>query len=111
RAGGVSGFLAIDALCAPRGVALSPHGVGTSVGVAAALHTCRVLSAFGVYEANRLLNPMRDELGCFPSRMEEGALLAADRPGHGGEPDPGRLAAYLLTMTSEPAPGLAPCGS
>jgi L-alanine-DL-glutamate epimerase-like enolase superfamily enzyme len=96
RAGGVSSMLAIGKLCADAGVKLAPHGVGGSVGVAAALHACRAASGFHIFEANRLLNPMRDELGLHPPRLEDGALVAQDLPGHGGEPCPERLTRYRL---------------
>lgn len=96
RAGGVSGMLAVGRMCEEAGVRLAPHGVGGCTAIGAALNACRAAPGFATYEANRLLNPLRDELGVHPARMENGMLLAPDLPGHGGEPDPDRLASYRL---------------
>ena len=96
RAGGVSGLLAIGRMCADAGVRLAPHGVGGCVAIGAALNACRGAAGFATYEANRLLNPLRDELGVHPVSMENGMLIAADLPGHGGEPERDRLDAYRL---------------
>jgi L-alanine-DL-glutamate epimerase-like enolase superfamily enzyme len=96
RAGGVSGMLAIGKMCAEAGVRLAPHGVGGCAAIGAALNACRAAAGFATYEANRLLNPLRDDLGAQSVTMENGMLVAADLPGHGGEPDPSRIAAYRL---------------
>ena len=96
RAGGVSGMLAIGRMCAEAGILLAPHGVGGCAAIGAALNVCRAASGFATYEANRLLNPLRDELGAHPAAMENGMLVAADLPGHGGEPEPGKLDGYRI---------------
>ncbi len=87
RIGGVSGLLRVGALCALHGLQMAPHGVGSVVGVSAALHACRAAPAVLMYEANRLTNPLRDELGVRAPRVAHGQLVALDLPGHGGEPD------------------------
>jgi len=102
RAGGVSGVLAIGELCAKSGVGLALHGVGTCVAVSAALHTCRAAKGQPCYEANRLLNPLRDELGLYRLELRDGDLIAQDRPGHGGEPDMKRIAQYKLQPPNSP---------
>ena len=96
RAGGVTGLLAVDALCTKHGLALAPHGVGSAVGVSAALHACRAAGSFTRYEANRLLNPLRDELTQEPLLYADGAFTAQDLPGHGAVPKPDQLEAYAL---------------
>lgn len=96
RAGGVSGLMAIGALCARSGILMAPHGVGSCVAVSAAVHTCRAAPAVHVYEANRLLNPLRDNMAVRPLVTEAGQLVAQDFPGHGGEPDLARLARYVV---------------
>lgn len=96
RAGGVSAVLEIGRMCADAGLKLAPHGVGSCVSLASSLHACRAAKGFATYEANRLLNPLRDELGVHPWRMENGMLVAADLPGHGGEPDMRKVDAYRL---------------
>jgi L-alanine-DL-glutamate epimerase-like enolase superfamily enzyme len=96
RAGGVSGLLAIDALCAERGLLLAPHGVGSAVGLAVAIHVLRAARSRTLYEANRLLNPLRDELAAVPTPFSQGAFTATERPGHGVEPKPELLDRYRL---------------
>lgn len=101
RAGGVSGLMAIGALCARSGIRMAPHGVGTCVAVSAAVHTCRAAPAVHAYEANRLLNPLRDNMAVRPLITEGGQLVAQDAPGHGGEPDLGRLSRYAVNGLGE----------
>lgn len=96
RIGGVSGLLAVGRLCAEHGLRLAPHGVGTCVAVSAAVHTCRAAEGFMTYEANRLLNPLRDGMGAHELALAEGNLVAASRPGHGGEPDQAQLERWRL---------------
>lgn len=98
RAGGVSGLLAIGRMCEEAGIRLAPHGVGGCAAIGAALNVCRATTGFATYEANRLLNPLRDELGAHPAAMENGMLVATGLPGHGGEPDRGRLDTYRLAI-------------
>ncbi|MCO5090996.1 mandelate racemase/muconate lactonizing enzyme family protein [Bosea sp. (in: a-proteobacteria)] len=96
RAGGVSAILEIGRMCADAGVKLAPHGVGSCISLASSLNACRAAAGFATYEANRLINPLRDEMGLHPWRMENGMLMAADRPGHGGEPDMAEIDAYRI---------------
>ena len=96
RAGGVSGLLAIDRLCRKHGLKLAPHGVGSAIGISAALHACRAAGSFHMYEANRLLNPLRDELAETPLLFADGNYAARDLPGHGAVPKPALLAEYAL---------------
>lgn len=112
RAGGVSGLIAIGRMACDHGAAISPHGVGASVGVAALLHTCAALPGFSVTEANRLLNPLRDEVGLSFRPDGEGRLPLPEGPGHGGCPDAGqlrqlvehRMVDELLGKTAGPLP-------
>ena len=94
RAGGVSGMLEIDRICTQYGVSLSPHGVGSGVGVAAAVHTACAARAFSVYEANLLPNALRSELPVTPMALVDGQFLPSMRTGHGCEPDWDVLASY-----------------
>ena len=96
RAGGVSGLLAIDTLCRKHGLTMAPHGVGSAIGVSAALHACRACPNFSRYEANRLLNPLRDELSQAPLSFADGFFQARDLPGHGAVPKPELLDAYAM---------------
>lgn len=87
RAGGITGCTRIAALCADRGVLFAPHGVGSAVGVTAALHVCAATPAFHYYEANRLDNPLRDELAPGALRFSAGAFHLNEQPGLGIELD------------------------
>ena len=103
RAGGISGLMALDAMCARHGVKLSPHGVGSCVSVAAALHACRAMQAFGVYEANRLPNPLRDEMPRHRLEVVDGEIVCPDRPGHGGDPRPEIVDTFRVAIDLQPA--------
>lgn len=96
RCGGVSGMMAVGQFCADRGLTMAPHGVGGCVNVAASVHVGRAAKAFHSYEANRLLNPLRDEMGVETTQLVDGCLVASERVGHGGEPDMAKLQAYRL---------------
>ncbi|WP_313349132.1 mandelate racemase/muconate lactonizing enzyme family protein [Paracoccus sp. (in: a-proteobacteria)] len=100
RAGGISGMLQLGELADRNGIWLAPHGVGGCVAVAASLHASRAAKAFHAYEANRLLNPLRDQLGIHPAELRDGCLIAADLPGHGGEPDMAKVEKYRIDLTS-----------
>jgi len=97
RAGGVTGLMAVDALCQKHGLSLAPHGVGSAIGLSAALHACRAAKSFTTYEANRLLNPLRDELSQQPVQYADGFFMAQDAPGHGVVPRPEMLEAFALS--------------
>jgi L-alanine-DL-glutamate epimerase-like enolase superfamily enzyme len=96
RAGGISGFIAIDEICRKHGLSLAPHGVGTAIALAAAVHACRGLKSFSIYEANRLLNPLRDELLDRPIAYAKGEFFAGSEPGLGGVPKQGMLDRFAL---------------
>ena len=87
-------MLEIDRICTQYGVSLSPHGVGSGVGVAAAVHTACAARAFSVYEANLLPNALRSELPVTPMALVDGQFLPSMRTGHGCEPDWDVLASY-----------------
>ena len=103
RAGGISGLMALGRMCARAGIKLSPHGVGSCVAVAAALHSCRAMEGFGIYEANRLSNPLRDEMPAHPLVLVDGAILCPDRPGHGGDPRPEIVDTFRIDPSLRPA--------
>lgn len=102
RAGGISGMMALGALCARNGIGLAPHGVGSCVAVAAALHACRAAPGFRIYEANRLMNPLRDEMPVHPLRLVDGAFLTPDGPGHGGDPIAQTMASFRIDLSMTP---------
>jgi D-arabinonate dehydratase/D-galactarolactone cycloisomerase len=81
RAGGITEARRIAALCSAFHVDVSPHGVGSAVGVAAALQFAAATPNVPVYEYNRLPNPLRDDLASFTLR--DGELVVPDAPGLG----------------------------
>jgi D-galactarolactone cycloisomerase len=99
RAGGVSGLMRIGEICAAHGIGLAPHGVGSCVALAAALHVCRAAPGFRIYEANRLLNPLRDEMPRQRLAVVDGAYVTPGNAGHGGDPLPEVMESYRLGMT------------
>ncbi|WP_433217693.1 mandelate racemase/muconate lactonizing enzyme family protein [Dactylosporangium sp. CS-047395] len=81
RAGGITEARRIAALCSAFHVDVSPHGVGSAVGVAAALQFAAATPNVPVYEYNRLPNPLRDDLAAF--ELRDGELVVPDGPGLG----------------------------
>lgn len=108
RAGGVSGMLAIDAVCARHGVRLAPHGVGSGIGVAATVHTVCAAATFSVYEANLLPNALRSELPQAPIELAAGMFHPGDRSGHGCVPRQDVLASYDIRGAAASISSIAP---
>lgn len=95
KLGGVSELRRAAGLCELAGVEVSPHGVGTAVGLAAAVHVAAATPAFGSFEVNRLVNPLRDELAVrSPVTLHDSALTPLEGPGLGLELDAAVLARY-----------------
>lgn len=83
RAGGISEVWKIAHLCHAFHVNISPHGVGSGINIAAALHLCAAVSNFTIYEANQLLNPLRYDLLDNSIEFADGYLKVPDGPGVG----------------------------
>lgn len=88
RALGVTGMQRLDALAHRTGVNVALHGVGTSIGVSAALHCCAGLASLTLFERNHLINPMRDDVGVALTVDRNSAILPPRGNGHGGAPTP-----------------------
>ncbi len=82
RAGGITEARRIAALCSAFHVDVSPHGVGSAIGLAAALQLAAATPNVTSLEYNRLPNPLRDDLTQPPS-LVDGALAVPDEPGLG----------------------------
>lgn len=93
RALGVTGMRRLDALARRAGVQVALHGVGTSIGVATALHCCSGLETLTMFERNHLINPMRDDVGVALTVDRTGHILPPPGFGHGGAPGPAAAAA------------------
>ncbi|SIT89742.1 mandelate racemase/muconate lactonizing enzyme family protein [Microbacterium sp. RU33B] len=91
RAGGITESRKIAALCETFHVDIAPHGVGSAVGLAAALQLSASVPNFRIYEYNRLPNPLRDELATTPFEFSDGMLRVPSGPGLGIELDWSRV--------------------
>ncbi|GAB3536442.1 mandelate racemase/muconate lactonizing enzyme family protein [Arthrobacter tecti] len=87
RAGGLTESVKIAALAGTFHVDVAPHGVGSAIGVAAALHLSAAIPNFRIYEYNQLPNPLRDTITTEPFRMTDGSLAVPTGPGLGIELD------------------------
>jgi L-alanine-DL-glutamate epimerase-like enolase superfamily enzyme len=94
RAGGITEVRRIAALCSAFHVGVSPHGVGSAVGVAAALQFAAATTNVPIYEYNRLPNPLRDDLPVDPPDLVDGCLVVPDGPGLGVTLDEDLVASY-----------------
>lgn len=87
RALGVTGMRRLDALAQRTSAKVALHGVGTSIGVATALHCCAGLANLTLFERNHLINPMRDDVGVALTVDAGGTIAPPAGHGHGGVPD------------------------
>ncbi|MDR2997859.1 MAG: mandelate racemase/muconate lactonizing enzyme family protein [Microbacterium sp.] len=87
RAGGITESRKLAALCETFHVDIAPHGVGSAVGLAAALQLSASVPNFRIYEYNRLPNPLRDELTVDRFDFSDGTLAVPTGPGLGIELD------------------------
>lgn len=87
RAGGLTESRKLAALCETFHVDIAPHGVGSAIGLAAALQLSASIPNFRIYEYNRLPNPLRDELTIEPFDFDSGTLAVPTGPGLGIELD------------------------
>ncbi|MER7284094.1 mandelate racemase/muconate lactonizing enzyme family protein [Dactylosporangium sp. NPDC000244] len=94
RAGGITEARRIAALCSAFHVDVSPHGVGSAVGLAAALQFAAATPNVPIYEYNRLPNPLRDDLPVERPSLVDGALAVPDGPGLGVTLDEELIAEY-----------------
>jgi L-alanine-DL-glutamate epimerase-like enolase superfamily enzyme len=97
RAGGITGIRWIAALAAERGATLSLHGVGGALMRAASLHLTAALPNLGLFECNRLPNPLRDAVATQPVRFSQGMFPLPHGPGLGIELDPRAMAPYTAS--------------
>jgi len=93
--GGIDGGLQVARRAAARGIAYCPHWLAGGVGLAASMHALAASgSAEGFAEVDANPNPLREEV--FPFAVTDGRVTLAERPGHGAEPDLGRLARFVV---------------
>jgi D-arabinonate dehydratase/D-galactarolactone cycloisomerase len=96
RAGGITEAQRIAALSHLFGIPVAPHGVGSAVAIAAALHWMAATPNFLIYEYNRFLNPIREEILRQPLCLQGGCLTVPEGPGLGIEVDPAAVERYCV---------------
>lgn len=83
RCGGITAFRRIAEAAALRKVTIAPHGVGSGVGILAALQAIAATENFQIYEYNQLFNPLRHAVLAEPIVFRDGALDVPTTPGIG----------------------------
>jgi D-arabinonate dehydratase/D-galactarolactone cycloisomerase len=96
RAGGITEAWRIGTLAHLFGIPVAPHGVGSAVAIAAALHWMAAMPNLLIYEYNRFLNPIREEILEQPLGFRDGCLLVPEGPGLGIALDPKSVERYCV---------------
>ena len=81
RAGGLTECARIGDLARLFNVKVSPHGVGSALGIVTALHWCATLPHLLNYEANQFPNPLREHVLKQPVALQEGQYVVPHGPG------------------------------
>lgn len=101
RAGGITEAQRIAALAGVYNVRIAPHGVGSAIAIAAALHWMAATPDFLIYEYNRFLNPIREEILQRPLSFKDGYLQVPEGPGLGIDLDPAAVERYCVGRYSQ----------
>ena len=83
KAGGFTECVRIGDLARLFNVQIAPHGVGSGLAIAAALHWCATLPHLLFYEHNQFLNPLREAVLNEPLVRDGDDLLLPSGPGLG----------------------------
>jgi L-alanine-DL-glutamate epimerase-like enolase superfamily enzyme len=93
--GGLTGTLAAGRQARAAGVTVSPHFMGTAVGLAASLHLLAATGGAGRVELDANPNPLRTDFApALDLRVTDGTVSLPTGPGLGVEPDPDALHRY-----------------
>jgi L-alanine-DL-glutamate epimerase-like enolase superfamily enzyme len=93
--GGLTGTLAVGRKARAAGVTVSPHFMGTAVGLAASLHLLAATGGAGRVELDANPNPLRTDFApTLDLRVIDGTVSLPIGPGLGVEPDPDLLRHY-----------------
>lgn len=87
RSGGFTESVRISTVASTFGVDIAPHGVGSGVSLAAALHLCAATPNLRTYEYNRLPNALRENILKNPPVFSDGQLTVPIGDGLGIELD------------------------
>ena len=96
RCGGITEATRIAALASAFHVDIAPHGVGSGISLAAALHLCAATPNLRTYEYNRLPNPLREGILRNPPTFTDGLLTVPTGPGLGIELDDSTVDRYTV---------------
>ena len=104
RAGGITEIKKIAALAAGQKVPISFHTWGDAVALAASVHLSTAMPECTVMELDYTYNPLREELLLDPFQVENGFLIAPDKPGLGVELNQQALQRFAFSGTEDLAP-------
>ncbi len=96
RSGGITECQRIGELAQLHNLPVAPHGVGSAVAIAAALHWLAATPNLLIYEYNRLLNPIREEILRTPLVYKDSFMEVPQGPGLGIELDPATVERYFV---------------
>lgn len=96
RSGGFTESMRIATVASTFGVDIAPHGVGSGVSLAAALHLCAAVPNLRTYEYNRLPNALREGILVTPPAFTDGCLSVPEGPGLGIELDEDVIDRYTV---------------
>lgn len=83
RCGGITGFRRVAELAELKNIPVAPHGVGSAIGILAALHAIAATQNYMIYEYNQLFNPLRHAVLCEPLTFRDGRLAVPSGLGLG----------------------------
>ncbi|MGE4610797.1 MAG: mandelate racemase/muconate lactonizing enzyme family protein [Paracoccaceae bacterium] len=94
--GGISGCIAAGRYALENGAGVTPHYMGTAVGLAASLHSLAALGGSGRVELDANPNPLRTELGPIDLTLNDGFVTLPEGAGIGFTPDPDALKRFSV---------------
>ena len=101
RAGGISEIKKIVALASQYKVPVSFHTWGDGVALAASIHLSAALEDCIVMELDYTYNPLREKLLCEPFKVQNGYLVAPEKPGLGIELNQDALREFAFSGAEE----------
>lgn len=96
KAGGITECVRIGELARVFNVKIAPHGVGSGLAIAAALHWCAALPNLLAYECNRFFNPLREAVIKEHLDLRDSYLTVPNGPGLGVSLDEEAIEAYVV---------------
>lgn len=104
RAGGITEIKKIAALAAAQKVPISFHTWGDAVALAASVHLSAAMPECTIMELDCTYNPLREELLLEAFQVENGFLIAPDKPGLGVELNQQALQRFAFSGIEDLAP-------